>query len=546
MKYLLLRVPYFHEWNSSHRLKTTLLPPLSMGQVAAYLKKKNQIEQYDLNIILHKSNYLKKVNIKSPKKDKIKNILKNILKNIKIKEKPDVILLSGLLINFEINQIFIKQLAILLKKQFSVKIILGGFSQFSVEPFFNLLKDGIIDYVIKGGPELIDKTSLSKSELKKVKGIAFEDKGKIFYQKLYRNYFMTKPDFSGLDMNLYLWNPDKIISHKLIKNANKKPDILIIPFNFIIGCPNNCAFCYFTSKKRPIKYMKPELVVDSIMELSKKYNTNYFMFLNDTLNISKEYVQKLCKIIIKRKLKILWGDCVSSIGLDKETLELMKEAGCITLFFGLETGSERLLKFIEKKVKLENIKETIKISSELGIWNYIALIAGLPNEKKKDILQTIDFVNSLQEHIDEVMIAKFFLCDSSKFFSNPSRFGLKIFQDLKVKEIEKYNHPCQIAFNDIKGLKWKEKQAKTIENYHLLRSKIKIKSLSFPYEGTHLLYWLYSMNLKKSEISKIYDSIHKKIQRKTYLNISNLRNEILNVQSYKNLLRDIRFIKKFF
>ena len=99
-------------------------------------------------------------------------------------------------------------------------------------------------------------------------------------------------------------------------------------------------------------------------ELKEEYNTSFFFFLSSTINISKKYINELCDEIIKNNLNIYWSDCARFNEMDKETLIKMRKAGCIRLIYGLETASPKMLKYIDKRITLEQASRVIKETHE--------------------------------------------------------------------------------------------------------------------------------------------------------------------------------------
>lgn len=541
MRIKLLRVPHFVPWEGSHRINTSYLPPLGMAQVAAYLREKNfEVDQDDLNIKLHRSQLVGYINKYKPNKNLIRKVVKNLIRLTNF-NKPDVILLSSSASTFKTNRILLEELARILKKKYNPLIIIGGNRTFDISVCFHLLKEGIVDFVIKGGPSLIEKVLLfDKKKLRNLENIAFCDQDRIFFKKieLDKSSLIT-PDFSGLPISLYKWSPDKIFRHYLLEDINKNSNILILPINFIHGCPHKCAFCVSSSSRLKLDYINPKKVVDIIESLSKKYHTPFFMFLNDTINFSRTYITELCENILERRLNIFWSDCASTINLDKQILKLMKETGCIRLFFGLETASPRMLKYIKKDISLSEFSDKIKFSSKLGIWTGVELIPGLPYETDEDISNTIKFVNKHKNYIDEINMSPFYLEKFSKFFEKSEDFRLNI-----RKKPDSTQEAQSFVFDEIDGLNWSKKQKQIIHSYRRHTAELLVKRGLY-YEDVFIFY-LYSLGYNKRTVKKIYDDIYPKVLRKIYLKPSEIMKRFDSIKSIQDLKYNACLLRKFF
>ena len=92
-------------------------------------------------------------------------------------------------------------------------------------------------------------------------------------------------------------------------------------------------------------------VVDEIEYLIKHYSIDEIDFDDDTITVSREHIESICNEILSRNIKIKW-ECMGRVdAVDKKTVELMKKAGCDVIFFGFESGSEKILKSIKKMLQ---------------------------------------------------------------------------------------------------------------------------------------------------------------------------------------------------
>jgi anaerobic magnesium-protoporphyrin IX monomethyl ester cyclase len=161
------------------------------------------------------------------------------------------------------------------------------------------------------------------------------------------------------------------------------------------GCPYSCIFCLgrkmVGSKPRS---RKAALVVDE-MEHLLSYGFSRINITDDLFTSRKEKVREVCDEIRRRKLKLTWTAFSRVNTVDKETLQLMHEAGCDCVSFGIETGNPEMLKRIKKGITLEQARRAVDLCKEVGILPHASFMVGLPGESPETLRDTAEFSKSL-------------------------------------------------------------------------------------------------------------------------------------------------------
>ncbi|MDM8554066.1 radical SAM protein [Desulfococcaceae bacterium HSG7] len=154
------------------------------------------------------------------------------------------------------------------------------------------------------------------------------------------------------------------------------------------GCPYSCVFCKIRSQK-PVSHSAQKVLDD--FEQVHRLGIKEVEIYDDTFTWSHERVIKICKGLIERNLRIKWAirDRVSNV--KQETLKWMKRAGCVRIHYGIESGSNEVLKRVKKRITVENAEEAVKIAREAGFQVLTFFMIGLPGEKNRDIRKTINF-----------------------------------------------------------------------------------------------------------------------------------------------------------
>ncbi|MEA2038076.1 MAG: radical SAM protein [Nanoarchaeota archaeon] len=191
----------------------------------------------------------------------------------------------------------------------------------------------------------------------------------------------------------------------IINNGFREPlenlDELPIPANHfrykrIItsrGCPGRCVFCDTPNLwGQKIRLRSAKNVVDELEILNKKYDISSFIISDDTFTFDKNRTIDICKEIIKRNLKITW-DCRSRVNLVcEDRLRWMKKAGCVTISYGIESGSQKILNNLKKGITIEQIRKAAELTRRLGFNLNYFIIVGSPGETDDTIRETMKLI----------------------------------------------------------------------------------------------------------------------------------------------------------
>lgn len=158
------------------------------------------------------------------------------------------------------------------------------------------------------------------------------------------------------------------------------------------GCPYKCSYCAsHTIWQGRVRYRSVENIIGEIEGLLPY--TDYIDFIDDTFTINRKRVVKLLEAL--RELNIRW-ECDTRIDkIDPEILALMKDAGCIKIKIGVESGSQRILDSIHKKTTTEDIRKVVGWIKSEGIPFAAYYMIGLPGETNDDIKQTVKFAKEI-------------------------------------------------------------------------------------------------------------------------------------------------------
>lgn len=189
------------------------------------------------------------------------------------------------------------------------------------------------------------------------------------------------------------------------------------------GCPFNCRFCE-TKKIWGTKHraFSPRRVVEEIEHLIDNYGTEGVYFIGDNFTLDSRWVKKICSLVIKRKIDIKWA-CDTRVDLiSRDLLRHMKAAGCRTIWFGVESGSPRILNKLNKGITLKQAMDAVEMCRKEGISVACSFLLGVPGETLRDMEATLSF--ALKLNPDWCQFNIYIACPGSSLYEEVIQSGL--------------------------------------------------------------------------------------------------------------------------
>lgn len=155
------------------------------------------------------------------------------------------------------------------------------------------------------------------------------------------------------------------------------------------GCPFQCVFCSKPPHRNVVRNRSAKNIVDEMEEIIRNYGIGYFSFVDDTIALKSDWMIEFCDEILSRGLDVKWCAQMRATDAKEDVFEKLSEAGCIILFFGVESGSERIRnKIIKKGVQDKDIINAASLCRKFGIESNFYLMMGFPTETKEDLKAT--------------------------------------------------------------------------------------------------------------------------------------------------------------
>jgi anaerobic magnesium-protoporphyrin IX monomethyl ester cyclase len=342
------------------------------------------------------------------------------------------------------------------------------------------LENAAIDFVVKGQgeesfAELMDCLS-NKQDLKTVKGICY---------KLSNNY-VENPDRPLKDINLFpAFNYDLIEVQKYVQLSGRNQ----LDYISSQGCRFRCTFCAdpFMYKRGWYGY-EAKRVGEEIEQLWHKHRFNHVHFQDETFFTYANRVKDIAQEFIDRKLNVSWFGTMRAdqgVRLPEEVWLLCKKSGLERVMIGMEAGTQEMLDWMKKDIKLQQLYDVAKLCVKYDIAINFSVIVGFPGETKESIYQTLNVVKELRQmshkfHIgifyfkpypgnpiaDELIKQKYRFADSLETWSNfdfvDSKHSQWIDEDtfryvenFKFYQNLAYNKPSRLKFLFQKMAQWR-------------------------------------------------------------------------------------------
>ena len=155
------------------------------------------------------------------------------------------------------------------------------------------------------------------------------------------------------------------------------------------GCAFNCSFCPIRIDNLGFKVRPVDEIIKELKYL-KSLGIKELYFRDQTFGANKKRAVELCNRMADKNLKFSWH-CFSRVDvMNEELLDAMKESGCHTIIFGIESVNEKTLKDVQKRINAEKIKDTFTLCKKKKIRRAATFIIGLPGETEEDITRSAD------------------------------------------------------------------------------------------------------------------------------------------------------------
>lgn len=349
-----------------------------------------------------------------------REVFEHILRPAIVAENPDIV---GISIVFKQQLFSSMTFCALIKEQFpNIHVTIGGNTVTRLgdvlpekPKLFALFDSAVLFEGETAFLKLVEAVG-SGGDLAKVPNLVYRDASGIHTSSLTFAEDLSKlppPDFDGLPLEKY-FVPSPIL-----------------PYLATRGCYwGRCEFCdHGAGYTAGFRTKKIKQVMRDIQYLKDRYKVNNFHFTDESYPIS--LFRKLSRELIENKMDIAWSTHIrfEKSLLDEETWKDAARAGCKSLHMGFEAGTERVLKLMEKSETTDVIRQSLKLSSKVGIWNHVMGFFGFPGETYEEALCSMRFLEENKDHIHSIGFGTFDLSKHTPVAKDPERFGVTCYKN---------------------------------------------------------------------------------------------------------------------
>lgn len=418
---------------------------------------------------------------------------------------PDIIGLSVLTTGYRITSHYT---SLLREQNPDALLCWGGVHPTSLP--VEVLTEHNLDFVVVGEGEetmleVCNNLSIDKG-LEGIKGVIFRKDGKILDNG--RRKFIEDldslpiPDRTLLEFPGFSWylSPPGIIRGCFIEG--------VTTFYTSRGCPFNCIFCCsHQTAGRKFRQRSVENVMEEIRYLVHNFGVKGLYFNDDTFGLDKEWTFNFCNSLRRAKFRLVWG-CQTRANLASwEMFQIMKDAGCIQVDIGAESGSDKVLKNLRKGITPKEIENAFSLAKKVGFKTFATFILGNPGETIEDIKKTKELSKKISSSVSFLLLVPypgsdlFEMAKENSWFVEPD---LQFSEDWANKQSE--NPVMEINFKKDELIKIRAR----LQNMFFLRNNLNI-FLSFITHPAYLLHMILSlMRHPISILSVIFNSLRER------------------------------------
>ena len=333
-------------------------PPIGLLYIAAYLREKGPpgVEVKVLDTVLH---------------DLSDAQIEEYLR----REAPDVVGTQALTFTL-LDSLAVTRLA----KQVNPRVVtvLGG-RHCDIYPAETAALPGV-DFVVTGEGELAFAQLLANlgtpAELARVPGLTFRRGAQLF----------STPPATIEDLDALPFPARELTAYGDYRFLLAKRSV----FTTLItsrGCPYGCSFC--DEGQKTFRAVSAARVVDEILDCKTRFGIDQFFIFDSTFTVDRRRVIDICERLVARRANIAF-DVRSRVNLtDDEVLKALRKAGCVRIQYGVESGNDAVLAGINKKILVQQVRDTVRKTRQYGFEILCDFMIGLPGESEKEVEDTI-------------------------------------------------------------------------------------------------------------------------------------------------------------
>lgn len=201
------------------------------------------------------------------------------------------------------------------------------------------------------------------------------------------------PNREGIDLQRYLDTWKKHHGQSAINISTQR------------GCPYTCKWCSTAVYGQSYRRRSPDQVVEEMTSLKEKYNPDTLWFVDDVFTVSHKWLKEFVEALNFANVKIPFECITRADRMNAEVIDLLKQAGCFRVWIGAESGSQKIIDAMDRRVDVHKVREMLQLSKKAGIETGTFIMVGYPGETEEDIQETISHLVESDPDIYTITVA---------------------------------------------------------------------------------------------------------------------------------------------
>ena len=298
------------------------------------------------------------------------------------KFKPDVI---GIYTNLMTKLNVLKLIRYIKQNTFlsHTKIILGG-PEVSNHANNFLIYGADVIVIGEGEVTMLELVTAfnNQTSISTINGIAYLDQNNKMIKTNERDKIRSMDD-------LPFPNRKKINLQLYFDAWKKKHGLNTISISTMRGCPYTCKWCSRAVYGQSYRRRSASLVADEMEWIENNYTVDTAWFVDDVFTISHKWLQEFADQVTARKIKLKYECITRADRLNEHTIRLLKQSGCFRVWIGAESGSQRVIDLMDRRVKVQQVRDMIQLARHEGLEAGTFIMVGYPGESEEDIKETL-------------------------------------------------------------------------------------------------------------------------------------------------------------
>ena len=266
-------------------------------------------------------------------------------------------------------------------------VVVGGVHPDSLPD--ETLRNRAIDYVVRGDGEYTMLEICQGRKPEEILGLSYRKEGRVVHNA-------PRPILMNLgELPMYAYHLVPMYRYYPAVGAYRK--LPAINMLMTRGCPGKCIFC--NSAETTLRTRPAAKVVEEVLHLRNTYGIREIQFYDDTFTVMKKNMLEFCRLMVERKADVTFSCFARTDCFNEEIAGALKRAGCHQVMFGVESGSQRILKILRKDIDLERTKQAVRMAKEAGLEVRAAFVFGTPGETEETIEETLQYAMDLDPDI---------------------------------------------------------------------------------------------------------------------------------------------------